>query len=199
VWVAGELKTPAAAAASADITVSSGGVSSTATATIPVGGRTFSALVALTKRAVAPIDVRVRVGQGSGLPLTDMLKIDAAEGLGQPMLFRRGPSTGNRLQPAGAPVYTRTERVRLEIPGAVGTTLSGGRVLDRNGAAIELPVTIAERTDETGQPWLTADVILSPLAPADYIIEMSGTVKGVAQTLLTPIRVTRQRNVRPVR
>ncbi len=120
-----------------------------------------------------------------------MLKIDAVEGLGHPMLFRRGPSTGNRVQPAGSPTFTRTERVRLDIPAATGATLSAARVLDRNGVAIDLPVTIAERTDEAGQRWLTAEVTLAPLAPADYIVEMSGTVQGRAQTVLAAIRVTR--------
>lgn len=192
VWVAGELKAPTAAAATADISVSTGGVSSTATTTIKAGGRTFLVPIVLGKRPVEPIDVRVRVAQGSSpLPLTDMLKIEAVEGLGNPMLFRRGPSTGNRVQPAGSPIYTRTERARLEIAAVGDVTLSAGRMLDRNGTVIELPVTIAERTDEAGQRWLTAEVILAPLAPADYIIEMSGTVKGSAHTVLAAIRLTR--------
>ena len=92
---------------------------------------------------------------------------------------------------AGSPTFTRTERVRLEIPANADATLSGGRILDRNGVVIELPVTIAERSDDAGQRWLTAEVILAPLAPADYIVEMSGTVKGTAQTVLTAMRVTR--------
>ena len=192
VWIAGELKTAATAPVTADITVSAGGTSSTATATIPAGSRTFVVPVVLGKRPVEPIDVRVRVGQGAGaLPLTDMLKIDAVEGLGHPMMFRRGPSTGNRVQPAGSPVYMRTERVRLEIPAAGDATLSGGRILDRNGTAIELPVTIADRTDDAGQRWLTAELALAPLAPADYIVEMSGTTKGTSQKVLTAIRVMR--------
>lgn len=191
VWVAGELKVAAPAPANADINVSSGSLSATATATIPAGGRAFLLPVVLAGKPAEPVAVRVRVGQGSALPLTDMVKIDAVEGLGHPMLYRRGPSTGNRLQAAGTPSYMRTERVRLEIPAGSETTLSGGRVLDRNGVPIELPVTIADRTDETGQRWLTADVILAALAPGDYIIEMSGTVKGAPQTVLSPIRIVR--------
>lgn len=192
VWVAGELKAPSAVGATADITLSTGGASSTATAKIPAGSRTFVVPIVLSKRSLEAIDVRVRVAPGSSpLPLTDMLKIQVAEGLGHPMLFRRGPSTGNRVQPAGSPLYTRTDRVRLEIPAVGDVTLSSGRVLDRNGTVIELPVTIAERTDESGQRWLTAEVILAPLAPADYIIEMSGSVKGRAQTVLAAIRLTR--------
>lgn len=191
VWVAGELKTAAAAATTADISVSAGGVSSTGTAAIPAGGRAFVLPVVLSEKATQPVAVRVRVARDGRLPLTDMLEVDAIEGLGHPVLFRRGPSTGNRVHPAGSPTYTRTERARLEIPALGDATLTAARVLDRNGTAIELPVTIAERTDDAGQRWLTAEVILAPLAPADYIVEMSGTVKGSLQTVLTAIRVTR--------
>ena len=56
---------------------------------------------------------------------------------------------------------------------------------------MQLPVTIAERTDDSGQRWLTAEVTLAPLAPGDYIIEMSGTSKGMAQTILAAIRVVK--------
>ncbi|MBA3640054.1 MAG: VWA domain-containing protein [Acidobacteria bacterium] len=193
VWVSGELKAAAAAPATVDINIKSGALSSSAAAAIPAGGRAFLVPVVLASNATEPIDVRVRVGQGSGLPLTDMLKIDAvsSDGLGHPMLYRRGPSTGNRVQAAGSPLYLRTERVRLEIPASADTKMSGARVLDRNGLAFELPVTTAERTDEAGQRWLTAEVILAALAPGDYIIEMSGTVKGAAKTVLSAIRIVR--------
>ena len=189
VWVSGELKAVTTAPATADISLRSGTISTTATATIPPGGRTFLVPVVLAGKVAEPIDVRVRVGVGSVLPLTDMLKIEAVGGLGHPMLFRRGPSTANRVQPAGSPAYQRSERARLEIPAGGDTTLSSGRVLDRNGLPTELPVTIAERTDESGQRWLTAEVTLAPLAPGDYIIEMSGTSKGTAQTVLSAIRI----------
>jgi VWFA-related protein len=192
VWVAGEMKAAAAAAATAEITVSAGGETSVASAALAAGQRGFVVPVTLPGRVSGPVTVRVRVPQGPGkASLTDMLRIDAVEGLPHALLYRRGPSTGNRVQPAGSPAFSRTERVRLEIPVGADAQLAGSRVLDRNGGVIELPVTLAERTDEAGQRWLTAEVVLAPLAAGDYIVELSGTVGGATHTVLTAIRVTR--------
>jgi hypothetical protein len=105
-------------------------------------------------------------------------------------VFRRGPTTGNRLIAAADPRISRTERVRLEIPVAPGpreTPLSG-RVLDRNGQPTVVPVVVGERSDETsGQRWVTADVTLGPLSPADYAIE----VTVGRDVVVTAIRVVR--------
>lgn len=192
VWVAGEMKTAATATGRAEITVSAGNATASATAALMPGQRSFLAPVAMNSRVSEPLDVRVRVPQESGQPpLTDMVRIDAVEGLAHPLLFRRGPSTGNRVQPAGSPSFSRTERARFEVPAAGGATLSSGRMLDRNGTAIELPVTLSERTDDTGQRWLTAEVILAALAPGDYVLELGGAVNGSEQRVLTAIRVTR--------
>ena len=192
VWVAGELKSPAAEPGTAEITVSAGGGTSTAAAALVAGQRGFVLPIPLKVRTGDPLDIRVRIGQGAGQPpLTDMMKVDAVEGLAHPLMYRRGPSTGNRVQPVGEPAFSRTERARFEIPASADATLTAARLLDRNGAPIELPVTVAERTDESGQRWLTAEVILAPLAPGDYVMELSGTAEGQAQKVLTALRVTR--------
>lgn len=192
VWVAGELKFPAAEAGNAEIIVSAGGSTSSAAAALVAGQRGFVLPIPLEVRTSEPLDIRVRIGQGAGQPpLTDMMKVDAVEGLVHPLMYRRGPSTGNRVQPVGEPAFSRTERARFEIPAVAGATLTEGRVLDRNGGVLELPVTLAERTDEAGQRWLTAEVILAPLAAGDYIVELSGAVGGGEEKVLTAIRVTR--------
>jgi VWFA-related protein len=192
VWVAGEMKVAAPAAGAAEISVSAGSATSTASAVLAAGQRGFVVPVTLEGRMTEPLTVRVRVPQGPGrASLTDMLKIDAVAGLPHALLYRRGPSTGNRVQPAGSPAFSRTERARFEIPAEGDAKLTGSRVLDRNGGLIELPVTLAERTDEAGQRWLTAEVVLAPLAAGDYIVELSGTVSGAEQKVLTAIRVSR--------
>ena len=192
VWVAGEMKSAVPAAGGAEITVIAGDKTAVASAVLAAGQRGFVVPVTLKGRVSGPVTVRVRVPQGPGeASLTDMLRIDAVEGLPHALLYRRGPSTGNRVQPAGSPAFSRTERARLEIPVEADAKLTGSRVLDRNGGVIELPVTLAERTDETGQHWLTAEVVLAPLAAGDYIVELSGTVAGAEQKVLTAIRVSR--------
>src|SRR4029453_3882209 len=123
-------------------------------------------------------------------PFTDILSLDLATSLGQPMLFRRGPSTGNRLVPAGSFQFSRTERARLEFPVAADTKAGAGRLLDKSGEPLAVPVTIGERTDEqTGQRWMTADIILAALGAGDYVIETTTGPTEAQQKGLTAIRV----------
>lgn len=187
VWVAGEFPQPLATATSAIVTVSTVGATNSAEVKIAAGQRGFVIPVTLKVDVSTPVDVRVRVAAAGEAALTDMVRIDATSGLAAPLLFRRGPSTGNRLEPAGQPQFSRTERVRMEIPATGDGQLTSGRVLDRVGAPIELPVTLGERTDAAGQRWLTADVTLAPLAPGDYLVEL----EAKPNTVLAAIRIVR--------
>ncbi len=192
VWVSAELTRASTSPATAILTISTLGATNSAEVQIPAGQRGFVTMVPLKAPASGPVDVRLRVSSADGdPPLTDALRIDAAAGLGGPLMFRRGPATGNRLEPASQPQFSRTERVRFESPLASGTALSGARLLDRTGAAIELPVALSERTDPTGHRWGIADVTLAALAPGDYVIELSGSTAGSEQKVLTAFRVTR--------
>jgi len=120
-----------------------------------------------------------------------MIRVEAGKGLAHPLLFRRGPATGNRLEPLGEPSFSRTERARFEVPMPDDVKLTSARILDRNGGVIELAVTLSERTDTSGQRWAVAEVILAPLSPSDYVMELSAAGGGGEQKLLTAFRVTR--------
>ncbi len=112
-------------------------------------------------------------------------------GEGEPLLFHRGPSTGNQLQPAPGRVLPRSDRVRLEMEAAGGAPLWTAALLDRNGARTPVPVATGERTDAaTGQRWLTADLTLAPLGPGDYIVELTSTAAAQQKKTLVAIRVT---------
>jgi VWFA-related protein len=192
VWVAGELAQPATAALSAILTISTVGATNFAEVAIAPGQRGFVASVPLRVPATGPIDIRVRVSGGEGqLPLTDAVRIDAASGISSPLMFRRGPATGNRQEPAGHPRFSRTERVRFEAALGGDARVETGRILDKNGTATEVPVTLSERTDTAGQRWSVSDVVLAALAPGDYLIELSGRLEGRAQRVLAAFRVTR--------
>ena len=103
------------------------------------------------------------------MPVTDNLRLNP-KASGEPLLFRRGPSTGNRLVPAPTFAVSRTERLRIEVPIDASVKPGSGRLLDRAGQPLQVPVTVGERADaETNQRWLTADVSLAPLAPSDYL------------------------------
>jgi VWFA-related protein len=194
-WVAGEVRGAAASNRTAegqvDIQVS-GGATGSSQISLPPGERAFMTAITLDKPvASGAVDVRVRVNGLGVIPLTDNVRVDAVAP--RALVFRRGPATGNRVRPAGDPQFSRTERVRLEVPIAPGVTLGEGRVLDRTGNPLAVPVTIAERTEEgTGQRWLTADLTLAPLTLGDYAIEMGFIGQGGREErVLTGIRVTR--------
>jgi len=110
---------------------------------------------------------------------------------GDPLIFHRGPSTGNQIQPAAGRLFPRSERVRMEMEADAGIPVWTGAVLDRNGTKTAVPVTTSERTDAaTGQRWFVADVTLAPLGPGDYVVELSTTKGSDTHKSLVAIRVT---------
>jgi hypothetical protein len=109
---------------------------------------------------------------------------------GDPVVFHRGASTGNQLQRANGRLFSRTERLHLELATPDIRDWSGV-LLDRNAKPLQVPVTTGERTDTaTGQRWLTADLVLAPLGAGDYVIELTTHQPGEEQKILTAIRVT---------
>jgi VWFA-related protein len=115
----------------------------------------------------------------------------AARGPGEPLVFHRGPQTGNQVQPAAGRVFPRSDRLRLELEAAAGAPGWTGALLDRNGNKTPVPVTAGERTDAaTGQRWLTADITLAPLGAGDYVVELTVTQGTEQKKTLVGIRVT---------
>src|SRR5690606_7977632 len=121
-------------------------------------------------------------------PLTAAARAPLGEEAARPLLFRRGPSTGNRVVPAAGASFTRNERLRLELPVAASVLPGTARMLDRAGNPLQVPVRAGEKTDAAGQRWITADVALAPLAAGDYAIEQAPDGMG---KVITAIRVTR--------
>ena len=197
VWVAGEL--PAGSAewgrgASASIEVARGGAAQRATVTVKPGERAFLTEVPVPD-GTGPIEVRGRLSNADAavMPFSETLRLDVVAGaLPQALLFRRGPSTGNRLQPVAGFLFARSDIARLELPLRPDMKPGSGRLLDRAGQELKIPVTIGERTDAaTARRWLTADVVLAALGAGDYAIEASARSAAEEQKMLTAIRVTR--------
>jgi VWFA-related protein len=202
-WVAGELLVPDARpsefmqGAKVAIEATAGGKSTTASVTLKPGERTFLTKLDAPEAAPGTLDVRVRLtsDEGTALPLSETVRIDQGGETSQPLMFRRGVTTGNRLVPAADPRFSRTERARLEIPIGPGPRDGKpgiGRVLDRGGLATQVPVAVGERTEEgTGQRWITADLALAALSTGDYVIEVVIAKESGEERVLTPIRVVR--------
>jgi VWFA-related protein len=194
VWVAGELQGPMeefGAGAQATIELAAGTAVGRSTVALKQGERAFLVRIPVEGAATGDLDVRARLTpSGGGSAIADAAKLDLDPALAQPLLFRRGLSTGNRLQPAAGFQFSRTDRLHLELP--IATAAPGtGRLLDRNAQPLQIPVQVGEKTDADGQRWLTADATLSALAAGDYVLEVTLSAEGTERRVLTGIRVTR--------
>ena len=88
------------------------------------------------------------------------------------VVYRRGPTTGNRDVPTADLRFRRTERVRVEVP--VGTADScSARLLDRTGKPLPIPLTGTVSTESDGTRWMSAQLTLAPLAVGDYLVELA--------------------------
>jgi VWFA-related protein len=199
VWIAGELQSfpasdPWSRGGTADLEVAVGSTIATERVTLAAGERGFLASVTLPKPVTGDaIEVRARLAGADpdAARLADSIRVALAEGSRHPLLFRRGPTTGNRYLPAATFLFSRTERVKIEIPVPAGTKTGSGRMLDRSGQPLSVPVAVTTRTDAGGTHWLTADITLAPLGAGDYIVETGLTTPGGEEKTVTAIRVTR--------
>jgi VWFA-related protein len=199
VWVAGELQSAAgrpddfALGGTVNIDVTVGTNSASTRVTLKPGERTFlTSMPAPAGTGEIGIRARLAAADGAAIPLSDMLRVETGRSAVQPLLFRRGVTTGNRVLPAADLRFSRTERVRLELPVEADAKPGAGRVLDRAGQPLQVPVTVGERLDEaTGQRWITADVVLAPLAGGDYGIEVEVVGASNSQRIISAIRVVR--------
>ena len=111
--------------------------------------------------------------------------------LESPALFRRGPLTGNALQPAPTRRLFRSDRLHVEaVAGEVASWT--GVLLDRTGKRLPVPVSAGANTNPSGERVLTADVVLAPLAAGDYLLELIYTRNGASQRVLAPFRLASQ-------
>ncbi|MEO7790702.1 MAG: VWA domain-containing protein [Vicinamibacterales bacterium] len=194
VWVTGEVSADAGRAdewgqgGTADLQVTVGGATTGARVTLKPGDRTFLTSVMLSAAPTATIDLQARLTPAAGgAASTDTLHLQTAA---QPVFYRRGPASANRQVPTADVRFTRADRVRLELPVGPDVKPGTGRMLDRTGQPLAVPVTIGERVEGT-QHWITADLALAPLAPGDYAVEIRTIAPTGESGVITALRVVR--------
>jgi hypothetical protein len=122
------------------------------------------------------------------LGLSDTARISIKEdGLGEAVVWRRGPSTGPQYRRTADPRFQRNDRLRLEFP-TTETQPVTVRLVDRNGTAMTVQPAISERPDESGQfRWAVVEVTLAPYANGDYAIEVAqGSSKRLTAFRIVP-------------
>jgi hypothetical protein len=55
--------------------------------------------------------------------------------------------------------------------------------------ALAVPIAASPMDEADGSRWLSAQATLAPLAPGDYLIEITATAGGTQQRTLTAFRV----------
>ena len=204
VWVAGDLDVAAArevawssgAEASVTLMSSDGRAVATEQVSLTAAARAFVLyLPAHLSAGEYLVRAKVQGRIGGGAEASEQVRITVAVGttnslavLGQPLLFRRGPFSGPGFQPTADLQFRRAERVRLDVPLRVAVDSLSARVLDRKGQALAVPAAIAQR-EENGVRLATTEVALAPLAPGDYLIEVSARRGDRQEKIFTAIRI----------
>ena len=84
--------------------------------------------------------------------------------------------------------FRRTERLILEIPAA-DKTAGTVRLLDRVGSPLAVPATVTLREDADGATWPRVEIILSPLAAGDYVVEYTPPAERAGEPVVTAFRI----------
>lgn len=123
--------------------------------------------------------VRVQMTPATGaLPLQTVAEVTVPEPdwllSDSGLVSRRGPSTGLQYVPTADARFTRTERIRFEVPRGSGDEPASARLLGRDGQPLTVALTVGERVEPASQQRLVVvDVTLAPLAQGEYVLEVT--------------------------
>ncbi|MGE5360978.1 MAG: VWA domain-containing protein [Bacteroidales bacterium] len=208
VWVTAELDAAAARSAEwsggadASVTLASAAGQPIATQTGKMTATARAIVLQFDQPGLKPGEYLVKLraaGQpGSGADAGEQFRVTVpadqaapAGALGQPWLYRRGPYTGPAYQATADARFRKAERLRVDVPlpGPGPADSVTARLLDRKGQPIvAIPVNAAQREDGALR-FATAEVVVAPLAPADYLVEVSVARGPKTEKVLAAFRV----------
>ncbi len=169
----------------ADAMLVDGSGTTLATGRAQIAPGSSSIRLALTSNALVPGDYQLRIRTKGARALaaaneTMQIALPAAPNATGAVFFRRGATTGNKEVPTADLRFRRSDRLRVEVPTPAADVVAA-RLLDRAGKALPIPVTGAIREDADGSRWRSAELALAPLAPGDYLVELTA---GTGRTLV---------------
>ena len=128
--------------------------------------------------------------KGAPGTLQDATEVATSKGalVGDALVYRGAPGARSAIRPVADMQFYRTERVHIEWPELKPLDQRTARLLGRNGQPLAVSVNLTER-EQDGHQVLAADVLLGPLAPADYVIELTVAGGGATETRVVGIRV----------
>ncbi len=162
-----------------------------ATARAQIAPGSSSIRLALTASALAPGDYQLQIrtkGARASTAANDTMRLAlaAAPHATSAIFYRRGAATANKEVPTADLRFRRSDRLRVEVPTPAADAVTA-RLLDRAGSPMPIPVTGTIRDDADGSRWQSAEVALAPLAPGDYLVELTaGTNRTLAAFRVIP-------------
>jgi hypothetical protein len=175
----------------ADAMLVDGSGRTVATGRAQIAPGSSSIRIALTSNALAPGDYQLQIRTKAARAVaaandTMQLTLSAAPNATGAILFRRGAATANKEVPTVDLRFRRSERLRIEVPTPAADAVAA-RLLDRAGNALPIPVAAMIRDDVDGSRWQSAELALAPLAPGDYLVELTaGAVRTLAAFRVVP-------------
>ena len=185
----------AAFAKGADVAVTvtdrAGATVASPTGRIDAGRRSVEIPVTLPDASAGPWRIGVKIAGATGMD--DRVDANAGGGaiVGEPRLFRAAPGGTAPIRPAADFQFYRTERVHVEWAMKKTLDRREARLINRTGQPFAVPVNLTERTADPAAPMLAADILVSPLAPGDYAIELTVASGADTERVYVPIRVIR--------
>jgi hypothetical protein len=141
------------------------------------------------------VGVTARAAPGADGTASDRLRVSlprgsagAAKPPGTPRIFRRGPSTGTAYVQTADSNFRRVERCRVSVSLGTEPAELSGRLLDRRGEALGVPVAVEAR-EEDGQHVVVADTTLASLAAGDYLLQLTLGDGGISHSILVAFRI----------
>jgi VWFA-related protein len=170
-----------------------GGTVATAEQPLPLGERTLAAVVPLPATVGAgEYRVLVRITAASKVDsVGDSVAVTVPAKpvtIGDPLVLRRGPSTGVKYVPTADLRFRRQERVRLEALIVVPLDRVKATLVSQAGQPMPLPVQVTERVEGASRI-AVIDVSLAPLAAGGYAIMVTDSDTTTSTRVLVPLQV----------
>jgi VWFA-related protein len=184
VWVEGEGNVEINGSAAVTVSTTDGSLLASKYVPITEGSHTFmSVLTPDTPLSAGPYIIHITAGDARE---TMQMVVPPSPHLSGMIWERRRPSN-SRYQLAAADLrFRRSDLLIAKVPTPIGENYRIGtaRVLDAKGNPLPIPVMPKiETSDDFTERWFSAQVVLAPLAPGDYIIELTDTNNANARTL----------------
>jgi len=162
----------------------------TAHGAILAGSRAAAVDVPLTQAGRGPWTASIHVNGAAELAVAIDVPSSASTLLGDPLIFRAQARPNAPLHPVADFAFLRTERLHVEWPVLTPLDQRQARLLDQRGQPLPVNASVIE-TPDGATTMLAADVVLTPLAAATYVVEVTVGAGATTEQRYVAFRIAR--------